>query len=134
MRHPYADSLDAYATHLDEMGVPLERADAVEMITAWHRLGTAGDDLHRSLAECLGLIGEDGRCGDCGRLVVVGAWKLRSHKDGGCLLAIPLVGTAVWCWHHPGSVPLVGQALYRARRRRLLRRGPDPTWNGSEPG
>lgn len=129
-RHPYADSLDAYAIHLDEMGVPLDHAEAVDMLDAWHRLDTAGAGLHDALTECVGALGEDGRCRTCGRLVVIGAWKLRAHQDGGCLMAVPFVGSAVWVWQHKLSIPLVGQWLYRRQRARVLRRGADPRLNG----
>jgi len=129
-RHPNADSLDAYAAHLADMGVPLDPGDAAEVLDAWHRLDVTGGAFHDDLAECVGLIGVDGRCGDCGRLVLVGAWRLRSHQDGGCLLAIPLVGTGVWLWQNKLAIPLVGQAIYRRRRRRVVERGLPATWNG----
>jgi hypothetical protein len=114
------------AAKLAEPTAPDERA---EVLAAIHRLDATTTPEHDRLAECLGLIGADGRCEDCGRLVVVGAWKHRAHQDGGCLMAIPFVGSAVWVWHHKGSVPLFGQWLYRRQRKARS----DPTSNGQAP-
>lgn len=133
MTHPDADAIRAHAEYLEATGVPLSLDEANEVLDAWHQLDASGVGLHDQLAECVGRIGTDGRCGDCGRLVVIGAWRLAAHKDGGCLTAIPGVYTAMWLARHRTAIPLVGQWLYRRRRRRLLSRGADPSWNGSEP-
>jgi hypothetical protein len=129
--HPDAEAMKAWAEYVEDTGIPLDRDEAVEVLDAWHTLDTAGGGLHDQLAECVGAIAEDGRCKACGRLVVIGAWKLRAHQDGGCLYAIPFVGSAVWVWQHKLSLPLVGQAIYRRRRARLGRGRPE--LNGDRP-
>lgn len=133
MKHPDAEAMIAWAEYVEATGVPLSLDEANGVLDAWHALDAAGAGLHDQLAECVGRLGVDGRCTDCGRLVLVGAWRLQSHKDGGCMTAIPGVYTAMWLWRHKGAVPFMGQWLYRRRRRRLRARGADPSWNGSEP-
>lgn len=65
------------------------------------------------LATCVGIVAESGRCADCGRLV-----SFAAHKKGGCLMAVPFVGTAVWLFGHREGIPLIGQAIWRYRRRK----------------
>lgn len=108
----------------------------VEILEAIHALGEATDGPHGQIAECLGLIGEDGRCRECGRLAAWGMWRGTVHKEGpGCLTAIPLYGTFAylrWAVRHPEGVPVLGNVLVRRR----LRRRPvgDPSTNGHDPG
>lgn len=98
--------------------LPVAPAEQADVLRAIHGLDAATSPVHDQLAECLGLIGSDGRCRDCGRLVAWGMWRANTHKDGGCLMAVPFVGTVLWAKHHPEGIPLFGQWLWRHRRRR----------------
>lgn len=115
---------DIVATKTTGTG-PVPAEDQVEVLRAIHGLDAATDRLHGELAECLGLIDGAGRCEECGRLVLVGAWKLAVHKDGpGCLATIPgvvQVQYVVWAWRNPTGVPVLGNALVRRRLRRERR-------------
>jgi hypothetical protein len=135
MTHPDADALRAFAEHVADTGVPLDHSDAEGVLEAWHQLDTAGQGLHDALSECLGRLDVTGRCTDCGRLVLVGMWRMRSHKEGGCMTAVPGVYTAMWLAHHREAIPFYGRLMWRRRRRRHAARGlVDPTRNGQHPG
>lgn len=109
--------LDAADLVLDGAPRPDNPTDAASVLAAVHRVDEALGGLHDQIAGCFGPIDATGRCSDCGRLVVPGMW--RAHKDGpGCLYAVPLVSTAMWLFHHREGIPMVGNLLWRYRRRK----------------
>jgi hypothetical protein len=110
---------------------PIGVSERPEVLAAIHGLESATGPVREHLEECLGLIDGVGRCRECGRLVAWGMWRAQTHKDGGCLMAVPFVGTVLWAKHNPEGIPLFGQWLYRRRRKALMG---DPTSNGHRPG
>ena len=93
---------------------PTNPTDAEDVLVPLHQLMTRTEGLHDQIVGCYGPV-HHGRCADCGRLVDRTMW--RAHEPGGCLYAIPLVGTAVWLVHHRDAIPLIGQLIWRYRRR-----------------
>ena len=93
---------------------PSNPGDAADVLASLHQLIGTTEAAHDQIAECFGPIDEAGRCAECGRLVVLGMW--RAHREGGCLMAIPFVGTALWLVNHREGIPLVGRLIWRYRR------------------
>lgn len=114
MTVPLTWTLDAMDELVQEQTVPTNRLDAIELLDVVHRVDDHLHGLHDDLAECLGPIDTNGRCEDCGRLVA------RVHKPRGCMMAIPLVGTALWLYDHAESLPFLGKQLWLWKRRRII--------------
>lgn len=121
MTAPLTLTLVAVDELVVETVVPLDRGEAVELSDTVHTFDDHLHGLHDNLAECLGTVDANGRCIDCGRLVAFAA-----HKRGGCLMAVPFVGTAMWLFQHREGIPLVGQAIWRHRRRKNRAAGGAP--------
>lgn len=102
---------------------PDNESDAASVLAAVHRVDEALGGLHDEVAGCFGTIDNTGRCVDCGRLVAPGMW--RAHKEGpGCLMAIPFVGTVMWLAAHREGIPVIGNLIWRHRRRSATRTDP----------
>lgn len=117
MSVPLFHTLNAMDELVREQDVPHTRHDAAELHDMVHRVSGSLDALHDDLAECLGPLNRCGRCDDCGRLVAPGMWRVH-EKGPGCLYVVPLLGTAVWLVHHREGIPVVGNLIWRYRRRK----------------
>lgn len=104
--------LDSADEVVREAPVPADEREARQILAAVHQLG---DDmmagLHDQIVGCYGPLDPKGRCTHCGRLVV----KVQTHKERGCLMAIPLVGSLLWLVDNPESIPYFGKKLWLRR-------------------
>lgn len=97
----------------DEAEPPNDRVEADRLLRVVHNADRALDELH---GLCDAHPDRYGRCIDCGRLIGWPSPRL-AHKRGGCLMAVPFLGTALWLRHNYMSLPFVGKALWHLRRR-----------------
>lgn len=67
-----------------------------------------------------------------GRQLVVSDTRLgdASAVRESIISAQPFVGSLMWVYQHRSGVPVLGNVLYRRRRRALAKRGADPRLNG----
>lgn len=96
-----------------ETEAPADQVEAERLLRVVHRADHALDDLHDL---CDARPDLHGRCVHCGRLIGWPSPRL-AHKRGGCLMAIPFLGTALWLRDNYMSLPFVGKALWSLRRR-----------------
>jgi hypothetical protein len=111
---PLTYTLTAVDELIADTGVPIDRAEATELLAAVHAFGDTLDVLHDDLAECLAPLDNTGRCTDCGRLVA------RAHDRRGCAMLIPVVGQVLWLLDNAYSIPFLGKALWLHRRRQVM--------------
>lgn len=96
----------------EEAEAPETPGEQARLLRVVHNADQALDQLH---GLCDAEPDRHGRCVVCGRLVSWPAPRL-AHKSGGCLMAIPFLGTALWLRHNYMSLPFVGKVIWLVKR------------------
>jgi hypothetical protein len=117
MTAPLTYTLVSVDELVTETGIPLDRAEAAELLDVVHVIQADLNGLHDDLAECLEPLDACGRCTECGRLVA------RAHRKRGCVMAVPVLGQVLWLIDGGAySVPFVGKVLWLWHRKRVSAR------------